>query len=57
MKLLFICFTQQRLADMALRLEAARLLTWKAAVIRDTGERSTKVCKTATPMSFCNLSL
>lgn len=33
---------QQRLADMALRLEAARLLTWRAAVIRDTGERSTK---------------
>ncbi|KDR07800.1 short-chain specific acyl-CoA dehydrogenase, mitochondrial-like [Zootermopsis nevadensis] len=33
---------QQRLADMAIRLEAARLLTWRAAVIRDTGERSTK---------------
>ncbi|KAJ4440236.1 short-chain specific acyl-CoA dehydrogenase, mitochondrial-like isoform X1 [Periplaneta americana] len=33
---------QQRLADMALRLEAARLLTWRAAVIRDTGVKSTK---------------
>ncbi|KAJ9577514.1 hypothetical protein L9F63_005887 [Diploptera punctata] len=33
---------QSRIADMALRLESARLLTWRAAVIRDTGERSTK---------------
>lgn len=47
-----ILFIQQRLADMALRLEAARLLTWRAAVIRDTGERSTKVCKNVTAVSF-----
>lgn len=39
---------------MAIRLEAARLLTWRAAVIRDTGERSTKVCNNATIVS-CNL--
>jgi alkylation response protein AidB-like acyl-CoA dehydrogenase len=37
---------------MALRLEAARLLTWRAAVKRDTGERSTKVCKNAPIVSF-----
>ncbi|XP_039287536.1 short-chain specific acyl-CoA dehydrogenase, mitochondrial isoform X1 [Nilaparvata lugens] len=33
---------QARLADMAVKLEAARLLTWRAAVLRDAGKRFTK---------------
>ncbi|XP_075238186.1 short-chain specific acyl-CoA dehydrogenase, mitochondrial-like [Lycorma delicatula] len=33
---------QSRLAEMAVRLEAARLLTWRAAVLRDSGQRFTK---------------
>ncbi|KAG8235729.1 hypothetical protein J437_LFUL016364 [Ladona fulva] len=33
---------QQKLADMALRLEAARLLVWRAAVLKDEGKRYTK---------------
>nr|CAD7605351.1 unnamed protein product [Timema genevievae] len=33
---------QIRLADMALKLESARLLTWKAACLQDSGVRFTK---------------
>lgn len=33
---------QQKLADMALRLEAARLLVWRAAVLKDEGKKYTK---------------
>jgi len=32
-----------KLADMELRLESARLLTWKAAMIKDAGKPYTKV--------------
>lgn len=34
--------SQLRLAEMATKLEAARLLVWRAAVVLDAGERSTK---------------
>ncbi|GFQ87587.1 short-chain specific acyl-CoA dehydrogenase, mitochondrial [Trichonephila clavata] len=33
---------QMKLADMELRLESARLLTWKAAMLKDAGEKFTK---------------
>ena len=33
---------QFKLADMATRIEGARLLTWRAAMLKDTGERYTK---------------
>ena len=32
-----------KLADMELKLESARLLTWKAAMLKDAGENFTKV--------------
>ncbi len=32
-----------KLADMELKLESARLLTWKAAMLKDAGENYTKV--------------
>jgi len=32
-----------KLADMDLRLESARLLTWKAAMLKDVGQPYTKV--------------
>lgn len=32
-----------KLADMELRLESARLLTWKAAMLKDVGQPYTKV--------------
>ena len=33
---------QQKLCDMACKLESARLLTWKAAALYDEGEKVTK---------------
>ena len=33
-----------KLADMEVKLESARLLTWKAAMLKDAGENFTKVC-------------
>ncbi|XP_071448455.1 short-chain specific acyl-CoA dehydrogenase, mitochondrial [Hetaerina americana] len=38
---------QQKLADMALRLESARLLTWRAAVLKDKKEPFTKAAAMA----------
>ncbi|MED5373414.1 MAG: acyl-CoA dehydrogenase family protein [Myxococcota bacterium] len=38
---------QWMLADMATRIEAARLLTWKAAVAKDKGERASQLCSMA----------
>lgn len=38
---------QWMLADMATRIEAARLLTWKAAVLKDKGERASQACSMA----------
>jgi len=32
-----------KLADMEVKLESARLLTWKAAMLKDAGENFTKV--------------
>jgi alkylation response protein AidB-like acyl-CoA dehydrogenase len=34
---------QTKIADMALRIESARLLTWRAAVLKDSGKSFTKV--------------
>lgn len=34
---------QNKIADMALQLESARLLTWRAAVLQDEGKPFTKV--------------
>lgn len=36
---------QQKLADMALKLESARLLTWRAAYLKDNKQSYTKVRK------------
>lgn len=33
-----------KLADMEVRLQSARLLNWKAAMLKDAGENFTKVC-------------
>ena len=33
-----------KLADMEVQLESARLLTWKAAMLKDAGENFIKVC-------------
>jgi alkylation response protein AidB-like acyl-CoA dehydrogenase len=38
---------QWMLADMATRIEAARLLTWKAATLKDQGERASQACSMA----------
>lgn len=38
---------QWMLADMATRIEAARLMTWKAAVLKDRGERGSRECSMA----------
>ena len=38
---------QWMLADMATRIEAARLLTWRAAVLKDSGERGSRECSMA----------
>lgn len=37
------CLFQFKLADMALAIESARLLTWKAALLRDAKKPFTKV--------------
>lgn len=37
---------QMKLADMGMRLESARLLTWKAAMLKDAGLPYTKVIYT-----------
>lgn len=34
---------QQKIADMAVRLESSRLLTWRAAQLKDTDKPFTKV--------------
>ena len=33
-----------KLADMEVKLESARLLTWKAAMLKDAGQNFIKVC-------------
>jgi alkylation response protein AidB-like acyl-CoA dehydrogenase len=38
---------QWMLADMATKIEAARLLTWKAAVLKDRGEGGSRACSMA----------
>ncbi len=38
---------QWKIADMASRLEAARLLTWRAAALKDAGKRASKECSMA----------
>ena len=38
---------QWMIADMGTRLEAARLLTWRAAVMKDRGERASRACSMA----------
>ncbi len=38
---------QWKLADMATRIEAARLLTWRAAALKSTGARASKACSMA----------
>ncbi|MCB9762870.1 MAG: acyl-CoA dehydrogenase family protein [Alphaproteobacteria bacterium] len=38
---------QWMIADMGTRIEAARLLTWKAAVLKDRGERASQACSMA----------
>lgn len=51
-----------KLADMEVRLQSARLLNWKAAMLKDAGENFTKVCwysklkvlSVKCPVKFCN---
>ena len=38
---------QMKIADMALKVESARLLTWRAAVLKDTGKNFTKAAAMA----------
>ena len=40
---LLCCSLQVKLADMAVSLESARLLTWRAAVLKDSGSDFIKV--------------
>jgi butyryl-CoA dehydrogenase len=42
---------QWKIADMSTRIEAARLLTWKAAVLKDKGEGSSDICSMAKLMA------
>lgn len=39
----FLSLFQFKLADMAVAIESARLLTWKAAILRDSKKPFTKV--------------
>lgn len=41
--ILFLFVRQNKIADMALRVESARLLTWRAAYLKDTNTYHTKV--------------
>jgi butyryl-CoA dehydrogenase len=38
---------QWKIADMASRIESARLLTWRAAALKDAGQRASKECSMA----------
>jgi alkylation response protein AidB-like acyl-CoA dehydrogenase len=38
-----LCLFQMKIADMALRIESARLLTWRAAALKDSGKPFSKV--------------
>jgi len=38
---------QMKIADMALQIESARLLTWRAAALKDSGKPFSKVLGTA----------
>ena len=38
-----MCNFQTKLADMEVQIESARLLTWKAAMLKDSGKPFTKV--------------
>lgn len=40
----FLSNSQLKIAEMATRLESARLLTWKAAMLKDANMDITKVC-------------
>ena len=42
---MLVCCSQMKIADMALKLESARLLTWKAALLKDANKDFTKVNK------------
>lgn len=42
---------QWKIADMSTRIEAARLLTWKAAVLKDRGVRASELCSMAKLMA------
>ena len=45
-----------KLADMEVKLESARLLTWKAAMLKDAGENFIKVlCMCLVDLDFSNL--
>ena len=41
-----------KLADMEVQIESARLLTWKAAMLKDSGQPYTKVGYTANMSDF-----
>lgn len=48
-------FPQNKIAEMALRLESARLLTWRAAVLKSSKEPFTKVSSSLRNSLLCNL--
>lgn len=47
---------QFKLADMELRLESARLLTWKAAMLKDANKPYTKVKQVLLLKIVCQIS-
>ena len=42
---MFKRYFQTKLADMEVQIESARLLTWKAAMLKDSGKPYTKVSR------------
>lgn len=49
----FLLLFQFKLADMAVAIESARLLTWKAAILRDSKKPFTKVCQSLLFLHCC----
>lgn len=50
-------FNQNKIADMALQLESARLLTWRAAALQDEGRAFIKVLFFLTNTFFLSLKM
>lgn len=53
----FLTLFQFKLADMAVALESARLLTWKAALLRDSKKPFIKVQSRRRPNEFGDMAV